>query len=77
MMDLQSASIRVFGYGKKHIFLSNDSYWVKGIAKELVEPFIEISILCYGVYEGNPTEGTAKQIGFQALCLILLDFHTF
>lgn len=35
-----------------HNFLSNDSYWVKGIAKELVEVSIDNSILCYGVYDG-------------------------
>lgn len=37
---------------------------MKGIAKELVEASIDNSILCYGVYEGNSNEGSAKQIGF-------------
>lgn len=57
-----------------HNFLSNDSYWVKGIAKELVEASIDNSILCYGVYEGNPNEDSAKQIGFAR---VVSDFVRF
>lgn len=45
-------------------FLTNDSYWLKGVTKVLVEASIENSILCYGIYEGNPTSGTAKLVGF-------------
>ncbi len=57
-----------------HSFLCNDSYWVKGIAKELVEASIENSILCYGVYEGNPNESAAKQIGFARVVSDLVRF---
>ncbi|MFJ7730602.1 GNAT family N-acetyltransferase [Lysinibacillus sp. NPDC097231] len=57
-----------------HNFLYNDSYWVKGIAKELVEASIENSILCYGVYEGNPNESAAKQIGFARVVSDLVRF---
>lgn len=45
-------------------FLTNDSYWLKGVTKVLVEASIENSILCYGIYEGDPTSGKAKQVGF-------------
>lgn len=45
-------------------FLSKESYWLKGTTKEVVEASIENSIICYGVYEGNPATGSAKQIGF-------------
>lgn len=38
-------------------FLSEESYWLKGISKELVIAAIENSILCYGIYEGDPTSG--------------------
>ena len=45
-------------------FLSKESYWLEGTSKELVEASIENSILCYGVYVGDPRKGTPKQIGF-------------
>lgn len=45
-------------------FLSQESYWLKGTSKELVEASIVNSILCYGVYDGDPTKGSPKQIGF-------------
>lgn len=57
-----------------HHFLSNDSYWAKGIAKELVEASIENSILCYGIYEGDPTDGSAKQVGFARVVSDLVRF---
>ena len=57
-----------------HNFLSNDSYWVKGIAKELVEASIENSVLCYGIYEGNPSNGPARQIGFARVVSDLVRF---
>jgi len=55
-------------------FLSNESYWVKGMAKELVEASIESSILCYGVYVGNPNNGPAKQVGFARVVSDLVRF---
>lgn len=57
-----------------HDFLSKDSYWVKGIAKELVIASIENSILCYGVYEGDPNTGEAKQVGFARVVSDLVRF---
>lgn len=57
-----------------HNFLSNDSYWVKGITKELVEASIENSILCYGVYQGNPNDGAVKQVGFARIVSDLVRF---
>ncbi|MFC5466841.1 GNAT family N-acetyltransferase [Lederbergia graminis] len=57
-----------------HNFLSKDSYWAKGIAKELIEASIENSILCYGVYEGNPNNGSAKQVGFARVVSDLVRF---
>lgn len=45
-------------------FLSKESYWLEGISKELVIASIENSILCYGIYEGNPAIGASKQVGF-------------
>lgn len=45
-------------------FLSQESYWLEGTSRELVEASIENSILCYGIYEGDPTKGNPKQIGF-------------
>ncbi|WP_445492100.1 GNAT family N-acetyltransferase [Niallia sp. 03133] len=55
-----------------HRFLSEDSYWVKGITRELVNAFIENSILCYGIYDGDPA--TAKQVGFAR---VVSDFVRF
>lgn len=57
-----------------HNFLSNESYWVKGIPKELVEASIENSILCYGVYDSNPNNGNAKQVGFARVVSDLVRF---
>gem|GEM_PF-405689 len=53
-------------------FLHHDSYWVKGISRLLVEKSVENSSLCYGIYQGNPTEnGEYKQVGFAR---IVTDF---
>ncbi|MBN6188803.1 GNAT family N-acetyltransferase [Aneurinibacillus sp. BA2021] len=45
-------------------FLAEESYWVPGIPRELVAVSIENSVLCYGIYEGDPSTGAAKQVGF-------------
>jgi len=45
-------------------FLSQESYWLEGTSRDLVEASIENSILCYGIYEEDPTKGNPKQIGF-------------
>lgn len=47
-----------------HHFLSANSYWAKGISMEKVKKSIEKSSICFGMYEGNPATGEAKQIGF-------------
>ena len=47
-----------------HHFLSVDAYWSKGISMEKVKKSIEKSSICFGMYEGNPATGEAKQIGF-------------
>lgn len=50
-----------------HAFLSQESYWAKGIPKEIMIRAIENS-LCFGVYENR------KQIGFARL---VTDHATF
>ncbi|MGC5326913.1 GNAT family N-acetyltransferase [Brevibacillus sp. SYSU BS000544] len=58
-----------------HNFLSEHSYWAKGIARELVEKCIENSAVCYGIYQGNPAEDPqAKQVGFAR---VVSDFVRF
>ncbi|KIL45480.1 GNAT family N-acetyltransferase [Jeotgalibacillus soli] len=57
-----------------HNFLSKESYWVKGITKELVIASIENSTLCYGIYEGNPTNVPAKLVGFARVVSDLVRF---
>jgi GNAT superfamily N-acetyltransferase len=47
-----------------HHFLSVDSYWAKGITKDKVQKAIEKSSICFGMYEGDPVNGEARQIGF-------------
>lgn len=47
-----------------HQFLSVESYWAKGISLEKVKKSIEKSSICFGMYEGNPEKGEAKQVGF-------------
>lgn len=54
-------------------FLSEESYWVKGIPKELVEASIQNS-LCFGIYEGDPAVGNPKQVGFAR---VVSDFVRF
>lgn len=55
-------------------YLSEESYWLKGITKELVIASIENSILCYGIYEGNPLVGSPKQVGFARVVSDLVRF---
>jgi N-acetylglutamate synthase-like GNAT family acetyltransferase len=47
-----------------HHFLSVDSYWAKGITMDKVQKAIEKSSICFGMYEGDPALGEARQIGF-------------
>ncbi|MFJ7971513.1 GNAT family N-acetyltransferase [Psychrobacillus sp. NPDC096389] len=55
-------------------FLSKESYWLKGTTKEIVEVSIKNSIICYGIYDGNPADGSAKQIGFARVVSDLVRF---
>jgi ribosomal protein S18 acetylase RimI-like enzyme len=55
-------------------FLCNESYWANGIAKELVEASIKNTTLCFGVYEGDPQNGPAKQVGFARVVSDLVRF---
>ncbi|MDQ0229161.1 GNAT family N-acetyltransferase [Metabacillus malikii] len=45
-------------------FLSNESYWSKGISKEDVIKSINNSSLCFGLYYINPIDRKKNQIGF-------------
>jgi N-acetylglutamate synthase-like GNAT family acetyltransferase len=47
-----------------HHFLSEESYWSKGITLESVAKSIEHSSICFGLYEGNPEKEQVKQVGF-------------
>ncbi|CAG9614586.1 hypothetical protein BACCIP111899_03819 [Bacillus rhizoplanae] len=53
-----------------HDFLCNDSYWAKGIHKELVVEAIRNSPLCYGVYDSEMNQ----QVGFAR---VITDFVRF
>lgn len=46
-----------------HKYLSGESYWAEGVPLEIVRKSIEGSI-DFGLYEGDPLVGTAKQVGF-------------
>jgi N-acetylglutamate synthase-like GNAT family acetyltransferase len=50
-----------------HDFLTNQSYWVKGIPREIVARSIEHA-LCFGIYDGN-----GAQVGFAR---VISDFAT-
>jgi GNAT superfamily N-acetyltransferase len=43
--------------GLIHAWLNQNSYWAKGVAREIVERAIDHS-LCFGIYQG------ARQVGF-------------
>ncbi|QGH33762.1 GNAT family N-acetyltransferase [Gracilibacillus salitolerans] len=47
-----------------HNFLSNESYWSKGISKEDVIKSIRNSAFCFGMYFIDPIDKKRKQIGF-------------
>ncbi|WP_063892706.1 GNAT family N-acetyltransferase [Paenibacillus sp. Leaf72] len=55
-------------------FLNEESYWANGIDKELVQAAIEHSILCYGIYQGNPLKEQAKLVGFARVVTDLVRF---
>jgi GNAT superfamily N-acetyltransferase len=47
-----------------HRFLSEESYWAKGISVESVRKAIDHSSIVFGIYEGNSADGPVKQVGF-------------
>lgn len=55
-----------------HDYLSNHSYWAKGIPFETVTRSIENS-LCFGVYNGNSQIGFARVISDKATFAYLAD----
>ncbi|MFC4767797.1 hypothetical protein ACFO8Q_10545 [Effusibacillus consociatus] len=55
-------------------YLNKESYWAKGIPKEIVQKSVANSSLCFGVYKGHPDQEEAKQIGFAR---VITDFATF
>ena len=57
-----------------HHFLNVDSYWAKGVALESIEKSIKNSSICFGLFEGDPARGMAKQVGFAR---IVTDFVRF
>lgn len=57
-----------------HHFLSEESYWAKGISFHSVMKAIDHSSLCFGIYKGNPEEEDAKQVGFAR---VVTDFVRF
>jgi GNAT superfamily N-acetyltransferase len=56
-------------------FICHESYWGKGMTRDLVEKSIENSNVCFGLFDGNPQENSsAKQIGFAR---VITDFVRF
>lgn len=54
-------------------FLSQESYWAKGIPRKVVEQSIAGSALCFGIYHQN-AEGQVKQVGFARVISDLTSF---
>jgi GNAT superfamily N-acetyltransferase len=55
-----------------HRFLSEESYWAPGIAREVVERSIENSI-CFGLYDASEQMGFARVITDRAAFAYLAD----
>lgn len=55
-------------------FLTKQSYWSKGITKEIVEKSIKNTPLCFGLFDGSPWLPDNKQIGFAR---VISDLATF
>lgn len=56
-----------------HKFLSGSSYWAEGVPLDVVRSSLGTS-LCFGLYQGDPLVGTAKQVG---LTRVVTDRATF
>ncbi|WHY71199.1 GNAT family N-acetyltransferase [Fictibacillus enclensis] len=55
-------------------FLSNESYWSKGISMEDVINSINNSVLCFGMYYIDPINKEKKQVGFARVISDLVTF---
>jgi GNAT superfamily N-acetyltransferase len=55
-----------------HAFLSQESYWAKNVAREVVERAIEHS-LCFGAFDGDAQVGFARVITDRATFAYLAD----
>lgn len=56
-----------------HRWLSEDSYWAKGVPRDVVERSIE-NALCFGIYDGNGAQvGFARVITDKATFAYLAD----
>jgi GNAT superfamily N-acetyltransferase len=55
-----------------HNYLSNESYWSKGITKEKVQRSIENS-MCFGVYKNGKQVGLARVVTDKAIFAYLCD----
>ncbi|WP_017728224.1 GNAT family N-acetyltransferase [Halalkalibacterium ligniniphilum] len=55
-------------------FLSEESYWSKGISKEDVEKSIQHSAICFGMYYQDQLRGERIQIGFARVITDLVTF---
>lgn len=53
-----------------HTFLANDSYWAKGVVRDIVEQCVAGGSLVFGIYH----EPTGQQVGFAR---VLTDFVSF
>ncbi len=62
-----------------HNYLTNDSYWAKGISLDIVKRSIENSI-CFGIYQSNEQVGFARVVTDKATFgylgdVFVLDVH--
>lgn len=55
-----------------HKFLTEDSYWVPGVPRDVVERSLENS-LCFGVYHGAEQIGLARVVTDKATFALLAD----
>lgn len=55
-------------------YLSEESYWAKGMPRTTFEQSFKHSSLCFGLFNGNPKENQAQQVGFAR---VVSDLATF
>lgn len=55
-------------------YLSQESYWAKGMPKEVFERSFKHSSLCFGIFEGDPANGRSEQAGYAR---VVSDLATF